>query len=354
MKKSVRIQEGLLNHRLSSYLLDFFVLFLGTFILYLVIINTLFNFGFNYYGLKNEIKEYEQFYNLNLEEGLDYELYEEVVQDIYLKHFSKEIEDEYKRLYNEDFSATHIYNIVILKLPVNPTFDNYKTDLYQYAQKSDGTFDPDTIGKKIEGSGINYERNMESLFYSAYQKMPKVVESYVSEYFDLNNQVYNYESYSRMIGFIIVFVVWFLIIPLCNDQCATLFDKKFNLGHVNLKNGYYVKKYKMVIRNVLMVSIPFIGISILNKYSVVILVIGFILLECLLMLFSKERLGIVDKILRIETCSVSESLLFFNKKEEDEFLASEEGSKINDVDFMNRLEQAETINIVSYDEGDVL
>jgi hypothetical protein len=173
--------------------------------------------------------------------------------------------------------------------------------------------------------------------------MSKLVEGFNQEYFDLNTATYNHECYARLIGFIISFVVFFVIIPLKVNECQTLMMKKFDLAYVNFKNGYYLKKYKVVLRYVISLLLPLIGFVLATKYSIVILILGYILIDYLLMLFSKDNLNISDSILRIETCKLSESLLFADIKDEKAYLETEEGKKVTDDSFVKTLESAEEI-----------
>ena len=273
MHKSARIQQGLLNHRIAAGIFDAILLFFTSTILYLILLYTVFAL-FGYIDMNNRISEIDDEYNLTLSDSEDYLTYEAAIKNIYFDRYADEIVKQYKDVYNKDYSITHIYNIVILRLPAEPTFDNYKTDFFQYSQKSDGTFDVDSIATRIEGNGSNYTRGINSLFNSEYKKMKKVVEEFNSEYFDLNATTYSYECYARIIAFIISFVIFF-IVPIKNEEYKTFFMKKYDLAFVNLKNGYQIKKYKIVLRYLICFFIPFIGYIIANKYSIIILIFLF-------------------------------------------------------------------------------
>lgn len=349
MHKSARIQPALLNKRLSAGILDTLLLFLSSIIIYFILLYTVFSI-FGYVSMKNDIKDIEVEYSLNLKEGEDYKVYEKVIKDIYFNKYPDEIVKQYKELYGKNYSITHIYNIVVLRLPAEPTYNNYKTDFYQYANKEDGTFDVDSIALLIPGEGVNYERNLQSLYQSNYRRMSNLVETFNYEYFDLNSKTYSYECYARIIAYIISFVVLFVIIPLKNEETRTLCMKKFDLAYVDSNSGYYPKKYKIILRYILCFILPFIGYIISTKYSIIILILGSLLIDYLLMLFSRENLNIPDSILKLETCKLSESLLFKNKADEEEFLESEEGQKVSDESFLKALESAEEIIIPNTEE----
>lgn len=344
MYKTARIQQGLLNHRLFASILDILLLLVSAFVLHLILLYTVFA-AFGYVSMKSDVKDIEEKYNLNLGTTEEYQVYEEAIQNLYFNEFPKEMVNYYKEQYGKEFSITHIYNIVILRLPEQPTFDNYKTDYYQYVQNEDGTFDVDTIAIKVEGYGDFYERNLQSLFSSNYKRMDDLVEQFNPEYLDLNSEIYAYEVYSRIISFLACYIVLFVIIPFKNHESQTLCMKKFGLAYVDNKTGYFLKKRKVVFRYLICFTIPFIGFIFATKYSLIILFIGYLLLDHLILLFNKNNLNISDKILNIETCDLKESLLFADKEEETSFFESEEGKKLNDPSFLKKLEEAEEIII---------
>ena len=347
MHKSARVYEGYLFHRIISGLLDLFILFVTAIALSYLLLYTVFSvFGYN--DKKDRIKSIETEYGIVLSEGLEYTEYEKTIQNIYFNKYSNEIIKMYKDLYGDEYSIIHIYNIVILRLPEKPTFENYKTDYYQYTQNDDGSFAVDTLGVKVEGNGDYYERNLQSLFYNGYKKMSSLLEEFHSEYYSLITATYHQECYSRIISFLISFVVYFIIIPLRN-KARTLFLNKYDLIFVNYKNGYYISKSKIVCRNIICLLLPFIGFIFMTKYSIIILTIGYILLDYLLLIFSDGNLNISDKLLRIETCCYSKSLIFENKEDEDAFLASEKGKEVLDADFLEKLSSAEELNVNTED-----
>ena len=96
--------------------------------------------------------------------------------------------------------------------------------------------------------------------------------------------------------------------------------------------------------------IPFIGLIIGNKYSIIILSIGYIFLDQIIMLFSKNNSMIEDILFRIDICSVKESLIFKTKQEEQEYVNSLEYQEISDIDFVQRLQ---SINEIKVDDKNI-
>ncbi len=350
MDKTIRVSKALVNHRLAANVLNLLLLVIASLGLYFITLYLIFGFGMGYNDKKNQIKEIEESYSLTLNENATYEEYETVIKDFYFNRFTQEICNSYKEYYDKDYTIEHIYNIVILKLPSEPTFDNYKTDFYQYTQNQDGMFNVDMIAIKLEGNGKYYEKNMHDLFYSAYKKLLPLLEEYHTQYYDLKVKVNSNEIYARGISFGIAFLIFYILLPLCNKESAMIFDKKYGLAYINRKNGYSVYKWKIILRNIVMMIIPFIGVLFANKYSIIILSIGYLFLDHLVLLFSKNNLLLEEMIFGIDVCSTKESLLFKNKEEEDAYLSSEEGKRVEDTAFMEKLETLNQINIQEQNE----
>lgn len=344
MDKSIRIQKNLLSQKLTANLLDTLVLACTTLVLYFVILYGIFGTFFNFVSNTKEIKEIESSYHLDFKKNLDYKEYETAIKTFYL-HFEEEIEQEYNEIHETDFTVRHIYNIIVLRLPVNPTPDNYKTDYYQYIQKENGEFDPDQFAILTEGSGKVYEKNMHDIYYSAYGKLKALLENYDEEYAKLKLNTYNSRCYSRVISFLIAFILCFIIYPSKNLYYLSFFERKQNIAYVNQIDGYLAKKYKILIKRILVYIIPFIGFIGFSKYSIIILIIGSLFLNYLILMFSSKNNEIPENMLKIETCSIDESLLFKNYKEDVAYFQKDESKEINDVDFLNKLESISNISV---------
>lgn len=350
MDKSVRISKALINTRIKANLINLTIFTIFVVALYFFVLFVIFGFGFGYNSRKQEIQSIEQKYDLRLGEEASYDDYEKALKKFYFTSFQEEICSEYKTLYNKEYTIVHIYNIVVLNLPAEPSFDNYKTSFYQYSQKEDGTFDVDQEAIKVEGNGKYYEKSMHDLYYNSYKKLKILLENYDEDYYAMKVKNYNFEVMARGISFALIFLIMFVAIPIGNKEGATLIEKKLDLAYVNISNGYLCKKWRIILRNVLSFCIPFIGVLLANKYSIIILTIGYIFLDHLILLFSKNNLMLEEKICRIEVCIVSESLLFKNEVEETNYFSSEEGKKIGDPAFMKALEEMNQINIIKENE----
>lgn len=351
MNKNIRVQEGQINHRLVAFLLDLLTLFATTVALYFILLFCVFSPIFHYSENKNKVEQIEIQYNLNLKDGLAYKEYENVLKDFYFNQFPNEIENHINSMYTKQYTITHIYNVLVLQLNDSPTYESYNNGLFSYVQASDGTFDPNILAIKMEGNGSTYEKNMYDVFHGAYQDLPTYLEFFNNDYNALKVKIFTHEAIARSISFGLSILLFYIIIPLSNKNSSTIFDKVYKLGHVNTKDGYLIKKYKVILRPFVYFTIPFIAFAIGNRNSIIIVLIGYLFINFLLLIFSSKNLDIADKLLKISTCSTEESLLFKNEKDEKEFFETEEGKKILDPDYLNKLSNVSSFNLtVSRDE----
>lgn len=345
MNKNIRVQEAQINHKLFAFLTDLLILLVSSLALYFIILYGIFATNFNYIDNKDRIVEIENSYNLNLEEGLDYTKYEEVLLDFYFNKYPNEIKEQFNTYYNKDYTITHVYNIVVLRLNNTPTYESYQNGYFAYVQDSSGNFNPDILAIKTEGSGKTYERNMRDIFYNSYTNLKDLLELNNEEYRNLVIKDFNSKAISRSVSFAISLLVFYFIIPLTNKYKATLGEKSYKLAHVNNKDGYLIKNNKAIIRPFIYYLIPFIAIVIGSKNSIIIVLLGYLFINFLLLIFSKNNLDFGDRILNMTTCSIEESLLFKNEKEEVEYFKTEEGKKIEDPEFLDRLSKMNDMKV---------
>lgn len=342
MKKRIRIEKSPISKVILAYTFDNLSVCLSTLVLYFIILFSIFHSFFSYTDLKNNINNTYEQYNLNLGSNEGYQTYENVLQEFYFNQFPSEITKEYNETYSKEYTIYHIYNVVVLSLPEEPTTSNYKTDLYHYKSNDDGSFLVDEVGEKEVGSGSYYIRSMNDLFYNSYSKLKTLLNKYYStNNYQLNNEVltiYKYEFISRLVSFLLSWIILYILIPCLSKNKTTIFEKKFKICRVNKKNGYLINNYKLIVRSVILLLVPGIGIVFFNKYTLIILGIGFYLLNGLLIVLSKKNEDLGDKILRIEVASTPQSLICKNKEEQEKIENNIENKKITDEDFLNKLQ----------------
>lgn len=346
MKQTSRVSLAQTNHKLFAFVLDSITLFVSTFVLYFVVLYGLFATCFHYVDHQNEIKNIEIQYRLDLDDSHSYDEYEAVLQDFYFNKYPDEIKKIYNDYYKADYSIIHIYNINVLNLPTVAKYNEYKTDYYQYVQNDDGTFNVDVLAIKTEGSGKVYEKNMHDLFYNSYIELYGLLRLFHGTYNELISTNDTYTLISRIIAFIISFIILFVVIPLLNKYGCTLFEKIYKITMVKKKNGYLPKKGILILKSLVTYLIPFFGVIIGSRNSLIIFAIGYLLINFLMIVLSKDNKDIAEKLLRIYMVSIDESLLFKNSKEEKEYFDSPEGKALLEPDALEKLSSIKEINVI--------
>lgn len=344
MNKDLKIAKPHSGKRLLSVLFDYLSIALGSILVYFLLLFSFFTPAFGYMNKVNAAKTYEKQYNLNLGEVEDYDKYEKVIQDFYFTYYPEEIKKTVNDNYKTDYSIVHIYNVMVLRLPDRPTIENYSTEFFEYIINPDGTFAVDEIAIKKQGlSGPTYEKNMRDIFYSTYENLKGYLADYHPDYNKVTSDIKLYESISRIISICLSSIIFYIVIPLINKNGATLFEKVYDIGHVRGKNGYSIKPYMIILRAVINLTIPVIGIILFSKYSVILMTLFFIFINNLIFIFNKNNRDLSDLIINMDTCIVSESLIFKNRKKEKEYEESDEFKKIEEMTFIERLKEIKPI-----------
>ena len=349
MKKTLRVEGANPGRCLLAGLLDILSLVTASVALTFVVLYGFFNPIGGYQRNKAEATNIEDSYSLNLAYSDTYEQYETATKNFYLVSFPDEMVDFYAKTYGSRYSATHVYNILVLNLPVQPTAESYSTSLYAYVQNEDGSFNPDVLAVKVSGNeGRTYEKNMHDLFKTAYDELKKYLQTFDDHYASLIYQTYADECYSRAIAMVISIAIFYWVIPFTNKERSTLFEKILSIGLVNYRNGYIASTYKVWLRPVLYYLLPFIGCVFWNAYSVLTLCGLPLLVNLLLLIFRKENRDLTELILSLERISVPDSLLYKNDKEAKAAMEEMERTEKED-DFTKALEN---VDLTAEDEKD--
>ena len=348
--KSLKLIKPIISKRIIAFLLNILVFGACSLALYFATLYGVFATGFNYIDNQNYINEVKKDNNLNLKEDLTYQEYEKVVTKFYYETYPDQIFNYYHEYDERISSLTHAYNVFVLNLPVEPTVEYYQTEYFKYQQLSDGSFDVNAKAIQISGSGKRYEANMQSLFYMSYSHLKDFVYKFDENYKKANDQNVLFERLSRTVAFIIPYIAFYIVIPLVSKNGSTLFETKFNIGRVERKNGFRVKKFQTLIRYLVAFIIPFIGFYYFNLYSVILLTIAPLFLNILVMIINKNNYDLLDLICYTEGVDVSNSLIFKDPKEE--YIYYKNNKNIySDEEYVNALSNIDKIDLtISRDE----
>ena len=344
MIKSLRVENASTGKRLLSVLFDVLSLAVLSIALFFTFLYAVMNPINKYTYHKNYSRQIEDEYGLNLKSGLTYDNYEKVLQHFYLVDCPEEIKAEVNKNYGTNYSITHIYNVVVLLLPDQPTIENYQNDYFSYKIDADGNFLVDELAVLVEGhSGPVYEKNMRDLFYNSYIKLKEMLASYRSDYGFSVLMIQTSELVSRIVSISLAFTVLYIIIPLINKNGATLFEKLYHIGHVNYSSGYSMPKYKIVLSALINYSLPILGFVIFTKYSIVLISILYFFLNNLVMVLNGDNRNISELILRTLSINIDNSLVFKNRKEEKEYENSDENKVVTEQEFLDKLEATKSV-----------
>ncbi len=346
MNKDLKIVRTPSNMKLWAFLLDLIVLIASSFILFAVCFYAFVLPLSTYEDNSNLIQNKLEQYHLNYGGDLDREDYESATKEFYLIHFKDEL-IEYYSPSDETYSIEHIYNIYVLGLPVEPTVEFHSNTYFAYVENDDNTFNVDVIGYEIDtdNTNPNYVRNVRDIFYTAYNSLPQLLSKFDASFNKalMNNALYL--GLTRISVFSFSVIVLYIIIPLTNKYRHTLFEKLFKIAHVNDKDGFLIKGYKAVLRPIIYFIIPLIGVYFYSTYAIIILGIIPIFVSIIMMLFSKTNHDLADKILKMESVDISQSLLFKEQAEENVYERSDEYQVVEDASFIEKLDNTEVIDL---------
>lgn len=335
MNKQARINRAPFTKKALAFALDLVALFTLTVGFYFSIVYGVFATGFGYSSNKTYIDNLEISHNYRLGEGEDYKEYEKVIKYFYFDEYTEDILKDINKS-GTVHSITYIYNVNVLELPTSPTATKNSSDFYKYKVDSEGNYLVDELGERIAGSGTNYDKNISDFFYTTYNDIPYLARTYNAEYkraFDNNN---TYESISRFSGFVLSYLILFILLPLILKNGSTIFQKVFDIGYVNYRDGFSIKKYKLIFRPFIYFLIPTFGLYFFNIYTIVLLVVAPLFINFVAMVLSSEKRDLFDLICKTDTCTISESLIY---KDENEALEKEnnENKEYTDKSFVETL-----------------
>ncbi len=340
MRKELRLTEPNNGRHVLSYLTDILLTGVTSVILYYLLLVLFFNPIGHYKDYADKKNEIETQYQLNLDSDESYDVYESVIKDFYFTYYSDEIVNSYKES-GYDFTIEHIYNIEVLGLPMNPTSSSYSTELYRYKTDTDGKIIVDEIALRIDGSGNTYYKNLKDLFYNSYDDLKDYLSLFDSKYYEVTYKVEKQKMINRFISFGISIFVYYILIPCLSKYGSTLMEKTQKLGYVNNKNGYLMSKWKNLIKAIIIWVIPFLGLIKFTNYSIILLMLLPLFINCVLIIFTNNHGQIADKILGLCCVDTEDSLIFGSKEEEENY----HNMEIKDQDFIEKLQNSKSIDI---------
>ena len=350
MNQSIRVQEAEKSKRLLALLIDIVSVAVSTLALFFILLYGVFGPIYHYNDKVNHIKQENETYGLTLDSKQSYDKYEKVLQDFYFEYFTDEIINTINTnyVYETYSSITHIYNVFVLNLPYQPepTGDKYKGDLFQYKLDENGNVLVDEIGeKRPDKTGYNYEKYLDDLMWSKYNKLDGFLYDYKADYKEAVVYKNNLELTSRTIAIGVSVIAFAIIIPLALKNGRTLGNKVYDIAVVKNKGGFKVKPYHTIFRALALYTLPLIGVAIYDKYSLIAMTIFPVFISVMLMLFRSSGRDLQDLLSGTIAVDYKNSLIFRSAGEASLYEKKPENQIVEDKDYLEKLKATESVEL---------
>ena len=308
-------------------------------------------------------------YNLDLEEGLSYDRYvleakyffeyyeEEITTHFYQAALKDEtVPAEYKERFKD---LQLIYNYAFLGLDykaISTQETSYSNNyfIYQFNEETNEyIWDEYAIDnpRTLEFNERGIAEREDYVFYS-FNNLEKIIHRINPEYIEANNQINLFTSICSLLASFTSILVLYIIIPACFKAHQTLGKKIFGYGYINTKNGQIVNYYKVLLKILMAMVLPLIGMYFLTIYTIIMLVVFPYFINIMYYLLRAKDYDILDKILRIKLVNIKDSLIFDSEEAEKEYFANEDMSEYDESekDYTNMLSNVGTLDLKSVEE----
>lgn len=361
MKNTLKIEQA---HQLKKILILFLDLLTTTIIGVLLFFATFYPSYNNYSPYVNSlnyINETRKEYNLDekLNYNLSFEHYEKYIKRIFEENYQTilnyyypgfDLHDEEKNYGFLSDSVEYFYNITILGLPMEPKIEDFTSEdgYFKYQVNIGGEAILDEYGVGVSGLTDIEKRLQLETIYDKYSSIDSLFSAIDPTYVD----DYNYISYMNSLAYtmsgVIAYAFYFMIIPLFRKNGETFISYYFKVGLVN-KNGFKVKKYKILLRPLVFVPFIVLGLYFANIYTIIILLIAPFALDMLFMLISRENQDLMDLITKTLVVDTDKSYIFKDIYQEEEFFLKnpelEEEFMPEEIEYTNKLSNIREIDI---------
>ena len=286
-----------------------------------------------------------------------YEFYEDELVTYYFEAAQKD--ESVKPEYKERFKSIElIYNFTFLGLDYKaiPTEENSYSNKYFIYKFDENTHEilwseyaidnPRTLDFNERGIA---ER--EDYVYTAFSNLKNLLMKVDSTYVKSLNEISLFNSVSSMLSAFTTILIFYIILPLCFKNNATLAKKIFGYGYVN-RDGTKLPWYKGLCKALIALVLPVLGMYFTSIYALIILVIFPYFINIMYFLLTAKDQDILDKIFRMKIVDIKNSLMFDNAEAEEEYFKSEsyEQNSEEEADYTNMLSNVKTLDLKSIEE----
>lgn len=331
---------------LSSFI-NYILVLIGWIVLYFgVCLPSCTGFG-SYVSARDYLADQMAAYNLNLPSNLDSDNYESAVDDFFFVQFPEEIKEKFIEGQGLDMTLNHYYNVRVLGLPEDPNPNDYQTSYFSYKTEKadDGTLVilVDEIGvvrDDLNERGLNDVRD---LYLNAYRQLESML-SYIDPAFAESSALLDEAGlWSSFASFTLSYVAFVLVLPLCLQGHATL-GQLFLKLEVSDVSGYKAKWWRFVVKAVVGYPLLALGASLMNAYSIVLLVIFPYFLDLAYCIFFHRRVPFLEMVAGLDVLDAKESVVY-DSELDMEIAQQNQLASYTDAEYVSRLSAAEAMDI---------
>lgn len=278
--------------------------------------------------------------NLYLSLTLDeYKGYEEAIQNFYLVSYPNELVT-YLTGNRNDKTIGELYNIFVLRLPASPTINSYSNDYASYYVNEDGTVNSSKPGFIKDGLNKRGQNDVLDLFKSAYKGLPSLLNYVDPSIKSSSDFISKALTLGRICSIGFSFLVLSVALPLLNKGRKGIGEYIFKISYGDIY-GYRQKIGFTLLKKVY--YLPFIALTTIffNDYTVILLFILPYFINIMYLLFSNDRVTLVDKLSLGKAYLDDGSVLFKDEEEMNEY-RKRALSNYTDKDFISKLSSFET------------
>lgn len=316
-------KEKALSHSVAPYSYKTLLAFLVNY-LFVAAISLLAYFSIAYPILHNEAQyvESSSYVNKAKEENLlnrsqddSLENYRESLENFYLLNHSSQIEALNIEGY-EGWSATHIYNVVVLGLPKFPTPSDYSTTYFSYLVGNDGSILVDEKGyqKEVNARGLS---DIKGLYKASYNKLGALLAGIDEKYAYGQAYIFQADYKARVIVTSSVAFAYLLVLPLFLKKGRMLGELFFHIGYADRHSGLAMRYYKYPLRMLFQFLLILIPLYNLNPYFVVLFMVFPYFFSSIMMLLDSESRCLSSRLLSIVPVDLDVEELTYKKSRQE-------------------------------------
>ncbi len=299
---------------LLSFLSNYVFVCILTLVLYFAAAFPILHSTSSYLSASSYIENTEVAAGFTLKANLSYEPYKEACENFYLHSYGEELKEAYNEANSTSFTLNHIYNILVLRLPVSPSPSDYKTDYFAYPLNEDGTVNADGLGLIARDLGSRGYDDVRDIYYTGYSRIQDNLLIFDSTYAKAKGDIRAMEGASRFACLSFSLLIVEVLFPFFAKFGRRPGELIFKVCYLN-RNGFGASFYKSLLRALIELLLASIGIYYLNPYFVTLFLVFPYFIEGITMLFDEYNRGYIERILSLIPADFKAEKIYANEAE---------------------------------------